>query len=325
MDVQETEADSVVSKIRLGGLIAAPFTPFDSRGHLNVEVIPGYAGFLADNGVSGVFVCGTTGEGMSMTVDERLAVASAWVDAAPKDLKIVIHVGHTALEDAKRLAAHAQSIGAWGIGQMAPSFFKPKSMNELVDFCAETAAAAPALPYYYYHIPVMTGVNVKMVDFLLSARDRIPNLAGVKYTYEDLMDMQLCREIDNGRFDMLFGRDELLICGLALGCTGAVGSTYNDLAPLYLDIWDAFARHDMRQANELQLISMRTIEAFFKYGNPMVCGKAMMRMLGIDCGPVRLPLRSLSADAERELEKDLRDIAYFEHCSRQGGKKGEIA
>lgn len=296
----------------LTGLIAAPFTPFDDKGNVNLDIIPAYADLLTKNGVSGAFVCGTTGESLSMTTEERLAVAAKWVECASKDLKVIVHVGHTSIEDARRLTGHASEIGAWGVGQMAPCFIKPKTLDDLVEFCAETASAAPELPYYYYHMPAMTGVNFKMFDFLNLAKERIPNLAGVKYTYEDLMDMQLCRTIDGGRFDMLFGRDELLICGLALGCTGAVGSTYNFMAPLYLELWDAFTQGDVKRANELQLLSMQVIQTMFSHGDPLICGKAIMKMLGVDCGGMRLPLRTIEKSEVDLLRDDLDRLGFFD-------------
>lgn len=304
------------NKSQLTGIVAAPFTPFDESGEVNLDAVPAYADFLSQSGLSGAFVNGTTGESLSLTVEERLEIASKWVTSAPQDLKVIVHVGDTGLEDAKRLAAHAQSIDAWGIGQMAPSFFKPNQVEDLVLFCAETAATAPDLPYYYYHIPSMTGVNVKMFDFLNVAKDRIPNLAGVKYTHEDLMDFRLCMAMDDGRFDMLLGRDELMICGLALGCTGAVGSTYNFMAPLYIDLWDAFAGGDMQRANELQLFSMRVIQSLLRHGDSVFnTGKAIMNMLGINCGGVRLPLRSITEAGEAALKKELTEIGFFQYAS----------
>src|SRR3954469_8189210 len=116
---------------------------------------------------------------------------------------------------------------------MAPFFFRPGTVQELVDFMAQVAAAAPALPFYYYHIPSMTGVHIPAAEFLRAAADRIPNLAGVKFTFENLMDYAECVRFSGGRFDVLFGRDEMLLAGLSLGAHGAIGSTYNFAAPVY--------------------------------------------------------------------------------------------
>ena len=218
---------------KTAGLIAAPFTPMRADGAINLDAVEPYACWLEHNHVAGAFVCGTTGEGASLTIDERRQLAERWVTTAPPGIRVIVHVGHTSLADCRALAAHAQSIGADSIACLAPFFFQPAGVEGLVTWCELVAAAAPALPFYYYHMPSMTGVSVKVSTFLRLASRRIPNLAGVKFTFEDLDDFRQGLEIEDGRFDMLFGRDELLLSALKLGARGAVGSTYNCAAPLY--------------------------------------------------------------------------------------------
>ncbi len=297
------------------GLIAAPHTPMNSGGAVALDVVEKQAQLLVRNGVGGAFVCGTTGEGMSLTVHERLDIAQRWAAAAPDNFKVIIQVGHTSLEAAKAMAANAQKIGAWAIGAMPPFFFKP-DLAELVDFCKETAAAAPELPFYYYHLPSFSGVYLPMADFLAAAAEKIPNLAGVKFTYEDLMDYELCRRFEGGRYDMLYGRDETLICGLALGAKGAIGSTYNYAAPLYVKLMDAFGSGDLDGARSLQHRSMDLVKLLHKYAPGVRCGKAIMKLIGLDCGPPRLPLRALTADECKSLQADLEAIGFFDFCSR---------
>lgn len=184
-------------------------------------------------------------------------------------------------------------------------------------FCRVVASSAPELPFYYYHIPSMTGMNFTMVDFLLAAGNKIPNLVGIKYTGEDLMDYGLCRQLEGGRFDMLFGRDELLICALALGTRGAVGSTYNFAAPLYSRLMEVFAAGDLETARNLQLKSMELIDLLKRSeGSFLACGKAVMTMLGVDCGPTRLPLENLTVEQVKNLHAQLEHIGFFEYCSR---------
>src|SRR2546429_672663 len=130
----------------LTGLIAAPYTAFHHDGRLNLTAIESQAASLAANGVAGAFVCGTTGEGVSLTVPERMQVAERWQQVAGSSLRVIVHVGHTCLDDARALAAHAEKIGAQGVGCLAPFFFKPANAADLTLFCAEVAAAAPALP-----------------------------------------------------------------------------------------------------------------------------------------------------------------------------------
>ena len=129
---------------RLKGLIAAPFTAMKSDASINLEIIESQAALLADNKVHGAFVCGTTGEGVALTVDERMQVAERWMAVAPPQLRIIVHVAHNSLGESRRLAAHAQSIGASATASIGPTFFRPSSVEQLVDYCVPTAAAAPS-------------------------------------------------------------------------------------------------------------------------------------------------------------------------------------
>jgi N-acetylneuraminate lyase len=297
------------------GLIAAPHTPMDAGGEVRLELIEAQADLLARNGVAGAFVCGTTGEGLSLTMAERRAVAERWVRAAAEGFRVIVHVGHTALPAARELAAHAQKIGAFAIGTLPPIFFKPPGVAELVVFSSRVAAAAPELPFYYYHIPAMTGVVLPMQDYLAAASEAIPNAAGVKFTHEDLADYAACLALGGGRLDCLFGRDEVLLSALALGAEGAIGSTYNFAAPLYLRLIEAFRAGDLATARRLQATSMAIIRAVQRQGPGVVGFKHVMAMIGLDVGPVRPPLRPLGDEQVRALRAELEEIGFFEVCS----------
>ncbi|HEY3376825.1 MAG TPA: dihydrodipicolinate synthase family protein [Armatimonadota bacterium] len=293
------------------GLIAAPFTPMDAEGQLNIDVVESYAALLQRNGVAGAFIGGTTGESLSLTLCERQALTAAWMAAAPAALKVIVHVGHTCLDYSVTLAAQAQQVGACAIAAMAPCFFKP-GLHELVAYCRQIAAAAPELPFYYYHIPSMTGVHIPMADFLQAAGPLIPNLAGVKFTYEDLLDFQACLALDGGRFDMLFGRDETLLAGLALGARGAVGSTYNFAAPLYTRLLTAFHAGDLAAARREQQRAVAMIRFLLACGMPfMPASKAIMGMLGVECGPTRLPLPAIIGAQREALYAGLQALGFF--------------
>lgn len=278
------------------GIIAATYTPFDSQGELNLSLIPRYAAHLKATGVQGVFVNGTTGEGVSLTTEERKHTAEAWMTHQSEDFRVLIHVGHNALPTARELAAHAREIGADGVGAMATTFFACETMYQLVAVNAEIAKAAPELPYFYYHIPFMTGAKGRMIDFLRQAPDRIPNLAGLKFTHEDFMDMKQCVEFAEGRYTILHGRDEILLYALQLGVDGAIGSTYNYLTPLYRKIMAAFEAGKLDQADQLQQRAVDLVEALVQFGGGVTAGKALMQILGLDLGPTRLPLQPLSAE-----------------------------
>ena len=302
---------------RFRGLVAAPFTPFNADRSLNLDVIPAYARFLRANGVGAAFVCGTTGEGLSLTLDERLAVAARWAACADEKLRVIVHVGHTCLADARTLTAHAAEIGAAAVSALAPMFFKPRSNAELVEWCAAVASAAPALPFYYYNIPSMTGVSFPVADFLARAADRIPSLAGIKYTHEDLPDYRACVAAADGRYDILFGRDELLLEGTAAGALGAVGSTYNYAAPLYLRILAALTAGRAAEARTLQDTAIKMIALCNGIGvTHLAASKALMAMLGLDCGPVRLPLIPPTPEQLAGLRTQLTEIGFFDFACR---------
>ena len=302
---------------RFRGLIAAPFTPFRSDFSINLDVIPSYARLLRENGVSAAFVCGTTGEGLSMTTEERLRVAEKWMECADEKLRVIVHVGHTCLIDARRLMVHAAEIGAAAVGAFAPSFFKPRDNDELVEWCAAVADAAQKMPFYYYHIPSMTGVNFPVAQFLEKAAKRIPSLAGVKYTYEDLNDFEACVKFGGGRYDILFGRDEKLFEGCQRHALGAVGSTYNYSAPLYLQLFQHLQAGRTIEARALQDKAIKMIEICASVGvTHQSATKSMMAWHGVDCGPMRLPVTTISAAQSADLRRKLDSINYFSTACR---------
>jgi len=300
---------STTPPLKTRGLIAAPFTPMLPDGGVNLAAISGYADWLHRESVVGAFICGTTGEGPSLTVPERLEVAEAWVATAPPGLRVIVHVGHNSLIESKRMAAHAAAIGAGAVACMPPYFFKPAGVDGLVDWCAEVAGAAPQLPFYYYHIPSMSGVYLPMADLLTAATRRIPNFVGIKFTYEDLEDYRNCLEYEDGRYDILFGRDEILLSAVEVGCRGAVGSTYNFAAPVYQRLLAAYEQGDLATARRQQELAVAMIDVCIKGSwHPIAAFKWLMQKVGVDCGPTRLPIPNLTGEQIGLLDDLLRQF-----------------
>ena len=293
------------------GLIAATFTPFLPSGELNLEIIPEYARRLKEEGVKGVFVCGSSGEGLLMGIEERKAVAEAWMPFSEDQFRVIVHVGSTSTKIAKELSSHAASIGADAIGCMGPCCFQPKDAHSLTAFCTEVASASPELPFYYYHIPSTSGVYVKMNEFLKIAGNLIPNLAGIKYTNNDMMDMMDCMTMENGKYDILHGHDETLLAGMTLGAKAAIGTTFNFIAPVFNKLIDKFRLKQLDEALEIQKKINKVIAVMLSTGSPISGGKAIMKMSGLDCGSCRQPLSTLSDMQEKQLREKLEEAGYF--------------
>ncbi|MBK7289123.1 MAG: dihydrodipicolinate synthase family protein [Chitinophagaceae bacterium] len=302
---------------KLQGLIAAPFTPMHKDGSLNLSIIPSYYNLLKENSVNGAFICGSTGEGVSMSVTEKKAVAVAWAACTKDDSSFTVMplLGGTCIADCKDLALHAREVGLDAVSFTAPFYFKPANAETLAQCCAEIAAAVPDMPFYYYHIPVLTGVGIPMYDLLKAVDGKIPNFAGIKYTHEDFMDFLSCINFQNGKYDMLWGRDENMLPALAVGAKGAVGSTFNYAAPLYYNLIDAFNNGEMEKAQVLQQESIDMIRLLGKYGG-IATGKAYMKLLGLDCGEFRLPVKNMSNENFELFKKEVEQLGFQNYCSK---------
>lgn len=299
------------------GLIDAPFTPFHADGSLNLAPIPAYAQLLARNGLQGVFINGSSGEGYMLTDEERMQLAEAWKAAVPEGFKVIVHVGSPCVTSARRLAAHAQAIGAWGIGAMATPFPKMGSVEQLVQYCEAIASAAPELPFYYYHIPAFNQAFLSMYELLQAVDGRIPNFAGIKYTFESLYEYNRCRRYKAGKYDMLHGQDETILPCLAMGgAQGGIGGTTNYNGRALVGIIEAWKAGDLAKARELQDFAQDVIDVICNFRGNIVGGKRIMKLIGLDLGPNRTPFISVTDEEEKELRRQLEAIGFFERCNK---------
>jgi N-acetylneuraminate lyase len=167
------------------------------------------------------------------------------------------------------------------------------------------------LPFYFYDIPGFTGVQFSMPEFLGVAAERIPTLAGIKFTNPDLMAYQQCLRAGTGEFDIPWGVDESLLAALALGAVGAVGSSYNFAAPIYRRLIAAYLRGDWATALDEQYRSVQLIALLADFGY-LGAAKAVMGLLGVDVGPARLPNTNLAPDQHSRLREGLEGLGFFD-------------
>lgn len=293
---------------KLEGLIAAVHTPFGKDGSVNYGLVKKQAALLLKQKVSGAYVSGTTGEGISCSVAERKALFDAWVRAAKGRLVLIAHTGALALPDAQELGAYAQSVGFDAVSVVPANYFRPGSIDSLIDYLNAALEGCRKLPFYYYHTG-MSGINFDMEAFLKAADGKIGNLAGIKFNYPDLYMYARCRKACGGRYDISWGIDEWFAGAVAMGAKSAVGSTYNYAAPLYYKIAEAVRGGNIPKATAGMKKVCDIVDILVQYGG-VAGGKAMMAVHGLDLGEVRLPNRSLTAAEKADCVKRLKKIGY---------------
>ncbi len=295
----------------MNGLVAAVVTPMDSQGGLNLSMVPAIVDHLERNGICGVYIAGSTGEGMSLTEEERQAVAEAYLEHCRGRMRTVVQVGHNSMRAAAALAAHAESCGADAISATPTGYFQAEGEEGLVEAMSVVTSAAAATPFYYYHIPALSGASMNPMRFTQLARERLPTFCGIKYTDAgSSYNLPSLQKAGPG-LEFLSGTDEAYLQALAQGYVGAVGSTYNYAAPLYHRVREAFEAGDLEEARRWQGRALEMLEAMLG-----TCGraslKAMMSMVGIDCGPCRRPMEPATPEQLSDLRRRLEDIGWFD-------------
>lgn len=292
----------------LNGLIAAAHSPFDATGGLNVAVVSQQAALFREMGLIGVFVGGSTGEWFSLSLDERRALTEAWVDVAG-DLVVIAHVGGVAVEEAQSLADHAQTMGVDAISCLVQPELGIRTAAGAVDYLEAVSSAAPTTSAFYYDMEAVTGIDVPLDQLLEVAIDRVPTLAGAKYTNADLATLTRAQQVSDG-VQILMGRDEMLLGALACGVKAAVGSTYNYAAPVYQRIFDAVAQGDLDAARVANVEAVMFVKALLAAG-VLPGAKAIMGWMGVDVGGPRPPHNTLDTNAARAFHGTIANMHVF--------------
>src|SRR5690554_4559023 len=261
--------------MKFTGLIAATFTPMSITGSIDPAPIPAIVERLIKHGITGIYICGSTGEGHSLSIEDRKKVVEHFNEAVDGRMQIIINVGHNSIADACELARHAKAMKADAISAAPPVYYKLRSEEQLIRTFEKITAEAPEIPFYYYHIPAMTGFKFDMEKFLRLSSDRLPSLQGIKFTSPDIHEYQSCLNLSDGKYQILYGMDEMLLSGLTAGAECVIGSTYNFMAPLYHEILTHFKHGDLQSAARYQLEAVQIIKTFLEYDS-LPAQKAIM-------------------------------------------------
>ena len=271
----------------MNGAYAALFTPYDAKGRVNPEMIEKIINYGIKNGLNGFYLTGTTGEWWLLSLDERREVMDAAVKAAKGRCKLIAHVGANCTDDSVALAKYAAKIGIDWISSITPQLYR--NSFDAACYHYRTITAATDLPFMVY----------SMGSALVPERDirffDIRNVKGIKYTGRDYFAAQcLKRKLDKETI-WFAGCDEQLLCGLALGTvfSGGIGTTYNIIPRHFAKICELAAKGDFKSAAKWQDEANQVVELMIESDN-WSYRKAMMKFIGLDCGPYRKPFEPLT-------------------------------
>ncbi len=293
----------------LTGLVAATFTPMRDDGSIDRDAIAPMVQGLVGHGVAALYVLGSTGEGPSLACDERRFVAEAFVEAAAGRLPVIVQVGSDSLTQSRRLAAHVQEAGADAISAVSPVYFKPDSVATLVASMAEIAAVRrPALLLLSH--PCRDRRVVPGPRHPAVVRRANSLLRGIKFTSQNVFEFQSCVEYAADRFEMLWGLDEMLQCGLAAGRAQPWGAPITSRHRSIAGCWAPSRRGTWKPFAWNSLARRQSCATFPPYG-PRAAQKAIMSMVGVDCGPSRLPVTPLTSAQAAALQAELDSLGFF--------------
>ena len=296
-------------------ILPAVYTPMFDDGSVHYARTEALYQRCIESGFSGIFLNGTTGECMSLNAEERRTIVEAWMECRRKNnnpgFRVFVHVGSSNLYEAAGMAEHAQAQGADGIAMVPTFYFRPKTLPDLIEQCRYVASAAPEVPFYYYNIPSLTGVNFPLSLFVDAAVRDIPTFAGLKNSFHDLVDYQQCLHQAKSRYEMYWGTDEVFMMVYAAGNRNYVGSTYNFMSSLYFKMLDAYHSGNFEELTALEAEATEIYRIMNDY-NSLIAGKEVMRYIGIDCGPVRRPLKNLTASESTSLLDRLQKTSFFD-------------
>lgn len=294
---------------KLYGTVVPIVTPLTDQDTIDVESTQRLVDHVIDGGLQCLYPCGTTGEMMYLTVEERKLVAEVTLKQAAGRVPVFVHVGAWNLKDTIELAQHAEKIGADGIGVVTPAFYK-LSDRGLVDFYVAVAnSVSKDFPVYMYAIPqnAINDVNVDVCERVAAA---CPNVLGIKYSFPDFTKLQQFMMVKNQTFSVLVGPDHLFEALCAVGGDGVVSGNAMIVREHYAAIWDAIQKKDFDLATKYQRRT-NILNATMCAINNIAAYKVILKEEGvIATSNMRRPMENLTPEQEKALLDRMRELDY---------------
>lgn len=294
------------------GVIPAFYACYGQQGSISPEAVQELTRYLVGQGVKGVYVNGSSGECIYLSVEEKKIVLENVMEAAQGKLTVIAHVACNNTKDSQELAAHAQSVGVDAIAAIPPIYFRLPEYA-ISRYWNDISEAAPDTDFIIYNIPQLAGVTLTMGLFAEMRKN--PQVIGVKNSSMPVQDIQMFKEAGGSDCIVFNGPDEQFISGRVMGAEGAIGGTYGVMPDLFLKIDQLVKDGNLEEAKELQYAVNAVIYKMCSArGNMYGVIKEILKInQGLELGGVRSPLPSLE-EADREI---VREAAGMIQCARE--------
>ncbi len=294
------------TNVRFKGIMSALITPIDADGHLMEDSARRLMDWHLDEGFTGFYLCGATGEGPVVQVEDRMRLAELAKEHVGDRGHLISHVGAVDLVSAVRLAKHAGAIGLDAISSVPPFFFH-YGEKEIKQYYMALSEAS-GLPVLMYASPLSgTQITWDMVDRMMA----VPNMIGLKWTDYNYFTMHRIKELRGGNINVINGPDETLLCGLMMGADGGIGATYNIMPKLFQKIYTSYQSGDLETARATQFKANKVIELLLDFGVGVGL-KDALQMIGIDCGYSVYPSKRFSPEEQTAFRSALKALRFEE-------------
>lgn len=284
------------------GVIIALYACYDKEGQVDPAAVKRLVRHYADIGVKGLYVGGSSGEGMLQNVQERQQVLEAVMKEVGKELTVIAHVGAASTRDSVQLAIHAEQAGADAISAVPSIYYRLSAQS--VEEHWQAMIDSTSLPFIIYHIPQTTGFHLgKDLLCKMASQDKV---IGVKISSESTFELQQFKAAGGPDFLVFNGPDEQYLAGRSIGADGGIGGTYGVMPELFMKIESCFAAGRMEEARQWQFRVNEIISELHSFPSMYGGCKAILKLRGFDCGDPRRPFLPVK-DSDMELADHLND------------------
>ena len=293
------------NNIMFSGVMPALVTPITDDGKIKRDTVKQLVDWQIGHGVSGFYICGSTGEGLLLSTAQRMEMLETTLEAVGGRVPVIDHIGSMSLSSTIELARHAERAGAAAISSIPPIYFA-YSDDDVFNYYREIteSCASPMLMYGYPGAKIMP---LSLIERVMS----LESVIGIKWTYADYFGMERVKKLNGGNINVINGPDESFICGLSVGADAGIGTTYNIMPGIFAKIYSSFKAGNILRAQDLQHAASGVIAKLLKF-NVIATTKVMLEYLGFDVGECVKPIRHLSPDEKTDIIESIKDLVDFE-------------